>query len=118
MSEIINKLLEIIEEDIQRQVNDRVSEIIKKYEAELPRVTGDVAKDGTIIKPYLIRGVKYITRKEAAAILDIQMPALWNWTKNGKVSSIKLGRRVYYRYDEIVNFYSDNSEKINTTLDS
>jgi hypothetical protein len=29
------------------------------------------------------------------------MPALWRWTKEVKISSRKLGRKVYYLYDDV-----------------
>jgi hypothetical protein len=48
-----------------------------------------VARDGTVIKPFLVGGVKYVTRKEAAALLGIQMPALWLWTKEGRIKKPK-----------------------------
>jgi len=48
-----------------------------------------VARDGTVIKPFLVGGVKYVTRKEAAALLGIQMPALWRWTKEGRIKKPK-----------------------------
>lgn len=98
-----NFFLDLIDQEIEKRAATRAAQMIAEYreKSEKPVVSEDVARDGTVIKPYLIGGVKYITRKEAAALLDIQMPALWRWTKEGKISSRKLGRKVYYLYEEV-----------------
>ena len=96
-------ILNLIEEEIEKRAASRAAQMFAEWreKSEKPKISEDVAKDGTIIKPFLVGGVKYVTRKEAAALLGIQTPALWRWTKEGRISSRKLGRKVYYRYDEV-----------------
>ena len=95
--------LNLIEEEIEKRAASRAAQMFAEWreKSEKPKISEDVAKDGTIIKPFLVGGVKYVTRKEAAALLGIQAPALWRWTKEGRISSRKLGRKVYYKYDEV-----------------
>lgn len=100
-----NFFLDLIDQEIEKRAATRAAQMIAEYreKSEKPEVSEDVARDGTVIKPFLVGGVKYVTRKEAAALLGIQMPALWRWTKEGKIANRKLGRLVYYRYDDVKN---------------
>jgi hypothetical protein len=59
----------------------------------------------------LASGVTHPKMKARCSAVASQLPTLWNWTRKGKVSSIKLGRRVYYRYDKIVNFILIKAKK-------
>ncbi|MBW2960425.1 helix-turn-helix domain-containing protein [Mesonia aestuariivivens] len=44
---------------------------------------------------------KLLSRKEAAAYLQISQGTLWNWSKSGRLKSYGLGSRVYYKQKEI-----------------
>jgi excisionase family DNA binding protein len=44
-----------------------------------------------------------ITRKEVAAILGISLVTLNTWTKQGKVPALRIGTRVRYNKDEVLN---------------
>lgn len=44
---------------------------------------------------------EYLTRKETAALLKINITTLYNHTKTGKLKSYGLGNRVYYKRSEI-----------------
>jgi excisionase family DNA binding protein len=44
---------------------------------------------------------KYITRKETAKLLHISLPTLNEWTKDGTLTSYRIGTRVLYKPDEV-----------------
>ncbi|MFD1314223.1 helix-turn-helix domain-containing protein [Namhaeicola litoreus] len=44
---------------------------------------------------------KYLTRKEAAALLSINLSTLWSYTKSGKIPCYSIGNRIYYKRSEI-----------------
>ena len=99
-------LNEIVEREIEERVAARVAQVIDQYRQRKdapPEMPVDVTADGTVVKPFLIGGVKYVTRKDAAALLGLKLPALWMWTERKKVlEKKKLGHRIYYRYDDVV----------------
>lgn len=43
-----------------------------------------------------------LTRKQAAALLQINLSTLWSWTKAKKVPVWGCGGRIYYKYSEIM----------------
>jgi len=44
---------------------------------------------------------RYLTRKEAARFLKISVPTLHSYTKEGKVTAFRVGRRVLYRMSDL-----------------
>ena len=46
-----------------------------------------------------------LSRSETCDLLKISFPTLWDWTKNGKLISYRIGNRVYYKKDEILKSY-------------
>lgn len=49
---------------------------------------------------------KLLTRKEVAEILNISLPTLHDWTKNGKITGFRIGSRVLYKSHDIYNSLS------------
>lgn len=101
-----NLFLSLIEEEIEKRAASRAAQMFAEWreKSEKPTISEDIAHDGTVIRPFILGGIKYITRKEAAALLCIKMPALWRWTeKDHLLTKKKLGRKVYYLYDDVVN---------------
>jgi excisionase family DNA binding protein len=45
---------------------------------------------------------KYFTRKETAKLLHISLPTLNEWTKDGTLTSYRIGTRVLYKPDEVM----------------
>ncbi|MEZ4840658.1 MAG: helix-turn-helix domain-containing protein [Flavobacteriaceae bacterium] len=43
----------------------------------------------------------YFTRNEVAEMLKIDLSTLYNWTKQGKLKSVGISGRVYYRKQDI-----------------
>ena len=44
---------------------------------------------------------KFISRKEAAKLLQISLPTLHDWTKEGLLNSYQIGTRVLYKPEEV-----------------
>lgn len=43
-----------------------------------------------------------LTRKQAAALLNITLSTLNSWTKQGTIVSYRNGSRIYYKADELI----------------
>lgn len=50
-----------------------------------------------------------VNAAEAAQMLGISERSLWAWTREGKIPSIKIGRRVLYSVEALRQFVSRNS---------
>lgn len=44
---------------------------------------------------------RYLTRKEAAAMLRISLPTLADWTRLGRIGAYRIGGRVLYAHSDI-----------------
>jgi len=44
-----------------------------------------------------------LSRKEAAEILSVSLPTLHYWTKEGKIPAYRIGNRVRYKREEVLN---------------
>ncbi|WP_339662345.1 MULTISPECIES: helix-turn-helix domain-containing protein [Flavobacteriaceae] len=53
----------------------------------------------------------YLTRKETAEFLKINLTTLWNWTNKGRIISYGLGHRIYYNKQEIIDTLKKNQLK-------
>lgn len=49
-----------------------------------------------------------VTRKEVCILLRISEPTLWVLTKSGKLPFIKIGRRVLFDRQQILDFLKNN----------
>ena len=60
-----------------------------------------------VIKPLVSakesRSTELLTRKEAARLLRISLPTLADWTQQGIIHAIRMGRRVSYLVSDIQN---------------
>lgn len=60
-----------------------------------------------VIKPLVSakesRSTELLTRKEAATLLRISLPTLADWTQQGIIHAIRMGRRVFYPVSDIQN---------------
>ena len=61
----------------------------RKEVSELRRTTPNLSSD------------ELMTRQEVANFLKIDLSTLHHWTKNGKLKSYGLGKRVYFKRSEI-----------------
>jgi excisionase family DNA binding protein len=44
---------------------------------------------------------KYLSRKEVAEMLDVNISTVHNWTVKGVINALQIGGRVYYKKSEI-----------------
>lgn len=60
-----------------------------------------------VIKPLVSakesRSTELLTRKEAARLLRISLPTLADWTQQGIIHAIRMGRRVFHLVSDIQN---------------
>jgi excisionase family DNA binding protein len=47
-----------------------------------------------------------ITRQETANLLGISLPTLSTYSKEGKIQSYRIGTRIRFKYDEVINSVS------------
>jgi len=47
--------------------------------------------------------VVFLTRTETCKMLKISLPTLWHWSKNGILISYRLGNRLFYKKQEIID---------------
>jgi len=54
---------------------------------------------------------EYLTRKATADYLNISLSTLWRLTKDGKLKSYAIGKKVMYKTSELQNFIISNQKK-------
>lgn len=81
------QMIQVTPEELQKQI----SKSIKDYIDELIESIQDKVSD------------EYLTRKETAQLLKVDLSTIHNWTKEKKIESYGLGGRVYYKRSEIEN---------------
>jgi len=42
-----------------------------------------------------------LTRKKTASLLKVTYSTLWSWNRSGKLTSVSIGNRIYYRRSDI-----------------
>jgi excisionase family DNA binding protein len=67
-------------------------------------------KEGANKKASLTRKEeKFISRKETAKLLHISLPTLHDWTKEGKLESYRIGTRILYKPEEVMEAVSQRN---------
>lgn len=51
---------------------------------------------------------KLITRTEAAQMLGVTLPTIYDWTKKGIISAYRIGNRVRYKHTEVMQAVTNN----------
>jgi hypothetical protein len=86
----------LLKEGFKDLFKDELKEIVKEALRELSQEKGA-----------LIQGpgsdTTLLDRKEAAKILNISLPTLDTYTKEGVINGRRIGKKVVYRKDEILN---------------
>lgn len=54
---------------------------------------------------------EYLTRKQVAKMLDINLTTLNNWTNRGALTSYGIQGRVYYKRDEVERAFIELKQK-------
>lgn len=73
----VSDLLTEIDSIVERQIKDQVANLILK------------------------KTPKFVTREEVASMLKVSMPTINVWSKQGILISYRIGRRVYFKSNEL-----------------
>ena len=82
-----NELKSLLKESVKQELNQLKEEILCKTPTE------------------------YLTRKQVAKMLDINLTTLNNWTNKGVLISYGIQGRVYYKRDEVERAFIELKQK-------
>ena len=82
-----NELKSLLMEGVQQVVN----QIREEFQPKMP--------------------TEYLTRKQVAKMLDINLTTLNNWTNRGVLTSYGIQGRVYYKRDEVERAFIELKQK-------
>lgn len=49
----------------------------------------------------LVSKQKYLTKSEVQELFGVSLTTLWNWNNKGYLRTIKVGRKILYRMEDI-----------------
>lgn len=82
-----NELKSLLKESVKQELNQLKEEILCKTPTQ------------------------YLTRKQVAKMLDINLTTLNNWTNRGVLTSYGIQGRVYYKRDEVERAFIELKQK-------
>ena len=82
-----NELKSLLKENVKQEFNQLKEEILCKTPTQ------------------------YLTRKQVAKMLDINLTTLNNWTNRGALTSYGIQGRVYYKRDEVERAFIELKQK-------
>jgi excisionase family DNA binding protein len=68
---------------------------------ELRNLVSEIIRNESQKQPEPVKPDQLLTRKEAADLLGITLPTLWDWTRKGTIPGYRISKRVYYKRPEI-----------------
>ena len=81
--QIFNTSTEELTEEIMSKLRKELEELKQNYQPKEPE--------------------EYLSRKQAAEMLDINLSTLWAWTKKGHLNAYTIGaNRIYYKRSDII----------------
>lgn len=88
-----NMLIQISPEQLSQMIISGIREELQKFQS----VSGEKSNNKDLM-----------TRKEVCDYLQCSETSLWAWTKNGKISATKVGKKkVLYRKKDVDTFLND-----------
>ncbi len=81
-------LINLNQTDLETVLEKVVNKVLKSHQP-----------NNTNAKPQ----VELITRQETAKLLGVSLPTLHDWTKNGLIPAHRIGTRVRYKRQEVMN---------------
>ena len=88
-----NMLIQISPEQLSQMIISGIREELQKFQS----VSGEKSNKKDLM-----------TRKEVCDYLQCSQTSLWAWTKNGKISATKVGKKkVLYRKKDVDTFLND-----------
>lgn len=92
-------------EDLKALIRKEIEEVLNNYvESE-----GKKANLHPCPKDELSNNL--LSRKETASLLNISLPTLHDWTNKGVLKSHCIGRKVFYKVDEVNNALVEKNPK-------
>ena len=89
-----NMLIQISPEQLSQMIISGIKEELQKFQS----VSGEKSNNKDLM-----------TRKEVCDYLQCSQTSLWAWTKNGKISATKVGKKkVLYRKKDVDTFLNDH----------
>ena len=84
------------------KLNQIIFDVHSKRELEelITKSLGEAFKN---TQPVTHKKEELLTREEACELLKIDLSTLWRWTKKGRIDAYGIGKRVFYKKDEIFN---------------
>jgi len=79
--QLLNVTPQQLQQEITKGVKSHLDEFLKNFKPKQPN--------------------DYLTRKETAELLSVDLSTLFNWNKSGKLKPLGLGNRVYYLRSDI-----------------
>ena len=79
------QLIGITPEEFQQNILDGVENLLNEFKKDFPTK----------------EPIEYLTRKDTARLLQVNLTTIWNWTKKCKLQAYGIGNRVYYKRSEI-----------------
>ena len=90
-----NMLIQISPEQLSQMIISGIREELQKFQS----VSGEKSNNKDLM-----------TRKEVCDYLQCSQTSLWDWTRKGKISATKVGKRkVLYRKKDIDTFLNDQA---------
>lgn len=81
--QIITYTPQQFEEIISKTVNEILEKYLKSFQPTQPE--------------------EYLTRKDVAQLLKVDLSTIANWNKSGKLKPLGIGGRVYYLKSDVIN---------------
>ena len=79
------QLISISPQELQEIILQGISEQLEEFKKDLP----------------LGSKTTYLSRREVAEMLQIDLSTLYHWTKKGKLIAYSIGNRIYYKREEV-----------------
>lgn len=74
-------------------------ELTDELKNQLAALHSELAEIKTNLQPK--EPTKYLTKKETAELLKVNLSTLFNWQRTGVLTPVQLGGRVYFRLKDI-----------------
>ncbi len=103
------KMVFMTKQDFETLLQEQVQAMVEAQTAVAP---SDISIKGETIKPLTVNGVKYLTRTDASKLLGKSFTTLFHWNNKGILKTVKMGKNVYYRYEDIVKMLEDGTDSI------
>jgi hypothetical protein len=91
--------------------DDLTIQQLRKMIVEVYKETYSVKIEFNTLLPQPLKAGKIQNRKETAKTLNISLPTLNQWTKNGKINGYRIGIYIIYMYEDIIELIRCKNSK-------